>query len=126
MTLTKEADHRTASPVTVVMSFTVLPGREDIWRDAWSEVARLATRRSACHHSRLLQDRDDTTRCAMLSEWDSLSDFDRFVREMGLIWLERVTAYSRTQPQINIFELIHQGSARIAGKSVAQEAMALA
>ena len=123
MSTVKEIDRNTSRAVTVVMSFKLLPGREDIWRDAWSEVARLAARRPACGHSRLLQDRNDLSSCAMLSEWDSLREFDRFAREMGLIWLDRVTTYSRTPPRINVFELIqHEAS----WQAVGEEAMALA
>lgn len=120
MSFVKEMD---GSAVTVVISFNLLPGREDVWREAWSEVARLAAHRRACRHSRLLQDRNDVDCCAMLSEWESLVDFDRFVRETGLIWLDRVTAYSRTPPQINVFELIQHGGTR---EVVAEEAMVLA
>lgn len=123
MSTVKEIDRRTSHAVTVVMSFELLPGREDVWRDAWSQVARLAAGRPACRHSRLLQDQNEVGCFAMLSDWDSLPEFDRFAREVGLIWLDRVTAYYRTPPQVSVFELIQHGTS---SQPLAEEAMAFA
>jgi hypothetical protein len=69
--------------VTVAASFTLLPHRRDVWLAAWGEVARMAAGQLACRRACLLQDRSDSTRCVLLSEWDTVTSFNGFVRESG-------------------------------------------
>jgi hypothetical protein len=36
-----------------------------------------------------MRDRKNDSRAVLLSEWTSLNEFNRFVRESGMLWLER-------------------------------------
>jgi hypothetical protein len=40
----------------------------------------------------------------MLSEWDTVTSFNRFVREAGPLRLDDALAYSRLPPQFTCFE----------------------
>jgi hypothetical protein len=107
--------------VTVAASFTLLPHRRDVWLAAWGEVARIAAGRPACRRAYLLQDRSDGTRCVLLSEWDTVTSFNGFVRESGLLWLDDALACSRLPPAFTIFEtLTHPLSERVGARTVAQ------
>jgi quinol monooxygenase YgiN len=90
--------------ITVIASFLLFPHRWDAWSAAWTELGRIAAGLSSCHQFRLLRDPRDRTRCAVVSEWDSIAAFDRFVRETHLIWIERATAYARLPTEFTVLE----------------------
>src|SRR5450756_2200792 len=92
--------------VTVTTSFTLLPQHRDVWLAAWGEVARMAAGQLACRQVRLLQDRSDSTRCVLLSEWDTVTSFNGFVRKSGLLWLDDALACSPLPPAFTIFEIV--------------------
>jgi len=75
---------------TIISSFEVAYGHVDGWIMLWRALAQLAVARPECSCFRLLRSPDDDTHCAVLSEWDDVSSFHRFVRDMRLLWIERV------------------------------------
>jgi quinol monooxygenase YgiN len=83
-----------ATSVTVVASFQLMPNRHQIWRNVWRELGNIARNTSACHCFRLLRDAADDTRCMVVSEWDDLAAFNRFVRTSHLLWIERSVPYA--------------------------------
>jgi hypothetical protein len=78
----------------------------------------MAAGQLACRQVHLLQDRSDGTRCVMLSEWDTVTSFNGFVRESGLLWLDDALAYSRLPPEFTIFETVtHPLSERVGART---------
>jgi quinol monooxygenase YgiN len=107
--------------VTVTTSFTILPHHRDVWLAAWGEVARMAAGQLACRQVHLLQDRSDSTRCVLLSEWDTIASFNRFVRESGLLWLDDALTCSCLPHAFTIFKTVsHPLSERVAARTVNQ------
>jgi quinol monooxygenase YgiN len=80
--------------VTVVASFELMPDRHRVWRDVWQDLGRIARKTSACRDFRLLSNVDDDTHCMVVSEWDDVATFNRFVRESHLLWIERAVPYA--------------------------------
>jgi quinol monooxygenase YgiN len=91
-------------PVTVMVSFRLCPHRQRDWYSAWRGLADIAQRLLYCHRFDLLQDRDDETRCLVLSEWDDRAAFSHFVRRTNLLWLERALGYSRYPTKFTFFD----------------------
>lgn len=91
-------------PVTVMVSFRLCPHRQREWYDAWRGLADIAQRLLYCHRFDLLQDRDDETRCLVLSEWDDRAAFSHFVRRTNLLWLERALDYAQCPTEFTFFE----------------------
>jgi quinol monooxygenase YgiN len=81
-------------PVTVVMSLEAPPVRIDAFRAVWQEMARLARTRPACRYFTILLEPQHPSRCTLRSEWDDASSFHKFIRESGILWMERAIPYS--------------------------------
>ena len=95
-----------STPVTVIGDFTLVPGRQDMWLGVWRNIARIARTQPTCDEFRLLRNRSDSTRCSILSRWDDVSAFNRFVREVHLLWVERAMPYSRLPTHFAVFETV--------------------
>jgi quinol monooxygenase YgiN len=90
-----------SKPVTAIISFRLLPGFRETWSQAWQQLRGAALTAPTCRQFCLLRDRHDESHRVVLTEWDRASDFDAFIREAGVIWLDRCidgtsepTAYS--------------------------------
>jgi quinol monooxygenase YgiN len=108
------------TPVTVMVSFRLCPQRQRDWYDAWRGLADIAQRLLYCHRFDLLQDREDATRCVVLSEWDDRAAFSHFVRRTNLLWLERALDYSHCPTEYTFFEGIPEDAARRDTKTVVE------
>jgi quinol monooxygenase YgiN len=108
------------TPVTVMVSFRLYPQRQRDWYDAWRGLADIAQRLLYCHRFDLLQDRDDATRCVVLSEWDDCAAFSHFVRRTNLLWLERALGYSHCPTEYTFFEGIPEDATRRDAKTVVE------
>jgi quinol monooxygenase YgiN len=93
-------------PVTVIMSFRLLPSCLETWLEAWKGLRGVALSQSACRQCHLLRNRHDPNHRVVLSEWDSASDFDAFVRKTGLTWLNRCLRGTSDPPEYSILEPI--------------------
>jgi heme-degrading monooxygenase HmoA len=82
----------TTAPVTIILSYQVLPAGVQGWRALWEQVAALARGTKGCRRFRLLHDRQNLSHYAVLTEWDDMHSFDRFYRDSQLAWTERVWA----------------------------------
>jgi quinol monooxygenase YgiN len=91
------------TPITVMVSFRLCPHRQGEWYSAWRGLADIAQRLLSCHRFDLLQDRDDATRCVVLSQWDDRAAFSHFVRRTNLLWLERALGYSQCPTEYTFF-----------------------
>lgn len=98
--------------ITVVVSFRLSPHRQDDWYSAWRGLADIAERLLYCHRFDLLRDRDDESRCVVISEWDNRAAFNHFVRRTNLLWLERAMGYSQCPAEFTFFEGIPEESVR--------------
>ena len=79
----------TAMPVIVAETFTLHPSQGKTWSDVGRAIRRAALGNRACLSFRLMRDHRNDSRAVLLSEWTSLNEFNRFVRESGVLWLER-------------------------------------
>jgi hypothetical protein len=70
-------------------SYALYPGTRELWLDVWSAVGRSAVQLPECRRVTLLTHPDDPTLVRVISTWTSAQAFHRFVREAGLVWLER-------------------------------------
>lgn len=91
---------KTESLVTVTASFSLLPGRQDLWLNIWKELGRLALSRPSCREFRLVYSRTAESRCSVVSTWNEVREFHRFVREIGLLWIERTAGYSQVSAKL--------------------------
>lgn len=82
------------TPVSVVISFHLWPSRADKWRSTWTRIERYALRLPACRSFTIVESSNDVARC-IFTQWEDVSAFHRFVRENGLLWIERAAGYSQ-------------------------------
>lgn len=75
-------------PVTVTQSF-ILPEGENGCIGIWTEVARAMRRHPSCRNARVLRSRHKRGHYLVVSEWESASHFNEFVRRSGVLWLVR-------------------------------------
>lgn len=73
---------------TVVASFRCLPGQERAWLSVWSALAQAALTRPGCEAFTVLPSVTGDGRTAVVSRWEESDGFDRFVRSVGLTWLD--------------------------------------
>ena len=73
----------------VIASFTLHPEGQERWQQVWTRLREQALQRPGCREFRMLRNRHDKLHYAVLSEWDDQKSFDRFARDLGLVWLER-------------------------------------
>ncbi len=85
-----------AMPVIVAETFALRPGQARNWSEVGRAIRRAALSNAACLSFRLMRDRKDDTRAVLLSEWTDMQEFNQFVRESGLLWLERGASPSLT------------------------------
>lgn len=78
-----------AMPVIVTETFKLRPGEGQSWADVGRAIRRAALGNAACVSFRLMRDRRNQSLAVLLSEWTSIQEFNRFVRESGVLWLER-------------------------------------
>jgi hypothetical protein len=88
------------TPVTVIMTYDVPPFRVDGWLRFWERIAVLAARRPACRSFEILRGENFSQGCSIRSAWDDVSSFHRFIRESGLLWLERAMPHPRLHVRI--------------------------
>jgi quinol monooxygenase YgiN len=93
-------------PVLVLAFFTLVPDRQRAALEVWKEMACLARGRPACRSARVVVDRGDSTDGIMLSEWSDVPAFDRFVREVRLIWLIEALGCAHCSVAFRIFESV--------------------
>jgi quinol monooxygenase YgiN len=79
----------TAMPVVVAESFILHPAQQQSWSDVVRTIRRAALSNAACVSFRLMRDRHNDSLVVLLSEWTNIHEFNRFVRESGLLWMER-------------------------------------
>jgi len=100
------------TPVTVMAAFRLVPDHHATWHQTWQGLARLVQRLPQRHRFQLLQERKYRTQCVVLSEWDDVGVFNRFVRETHLLWLERALGYALQPTEFIVFEDVPQGRGR--------------
>jgi hypothetical protein len=76
-------------PIAVIESFLLPQWEPAGWAEARETIRECALKHSSCRASRLLQDERNSRRVLLISEWDSAEAFNQFVRESGVLWLER-------------------------------------
>src|SRR5438552_6711310 len=87
--------------VMVVTTVAVAPGREEEWEAVWRQVRRLAAAYPGFRRTTLWRDPTRPGQYVVQSEWDSRSDFDRFVRISGVEWLNRgLELWTGARPQV--------------------------
>ncbi len=82
------------APVLIVARFTLHPERQHWWLDAWRALARAAEQTPECRSFHLLHDTRHEHQRFLVSSWTSRDAFNRFVRETGLVWMERALDYA--------------------------------
>jgi quinol monooxygenase YgiN len=107
-------------PTTVMVSFRLWPHRQRDWYNSWRGLAEIAQRFLYCHRFDLLQDRDDETRCFVLSAWNDRAAFSHFVRRTNLLWLERALGYSQCPPEFTFFAGFPEDPVRQDAKTVVE------
>ena len=78
-----------AMPVVIVETFTLHRAQGQSWTEVGSAIRKAALQDPACLSFQLMRDRKNESIAVLLSEWTSMQEFNRFVRESGLLWLER-------------------------------------
>lgn len=78
-----------STPVTVYNSFVVCAPNARVCLNAWKAVAEMARTLPGCRSFQVLQDRRDDMFVALISEWDDMEAYTRFVHATGELWLER-------------------------------------
>lgn len=77
-------------PVEVVMTFRIPATAHQCWKDTWSALRELALEIPECAAFELSPPVRDRVDGAIVTSWRSRHDFNRFVRESGLLWIDRV------------------------------------
>ena len=85
----RDSPSRPLMPVVVTESFEIRPGSESSVDDICTAIRLSALRNPACLSLRVLHDRRDAGRVTILSEWQSAESFNTFIRNSGVLWLER-------------------------------------
>jgi quinol monooxygenase YgiN len=94
-----------SSTTTVVALYQVRPGQRDQWLQTWRQLVYIARSYPECRSFTLDVDSARQNRCRVVSTWTSSSAFDRFVRAVGLPWIERCLDYSTVPPRYHRFTL---------------------
>ena len=76
-------------PAIVTETFLVSHGSEQTFWEVCAAMRLSACRNPACLSMRVLHDRHDKARVTIVSEWRSVEAFNAFIRDSGLLWLER-------------------------------------
>lgn len=87
-----------SSPTTIVALYRVRPEQKDQWLETWHHLSKIARSMPECRAFVLELDPNESDRCRVISTWSSGWAFDRFVRDVGLTWIERQLDYSRVPP----------------------------
>ena len=85
-------------PALVIGVYRVKPDKRSSWLDTWQHLARMARTRPGCLTFDLDPGPADGDTCLVISTWSIRAGFDRFVREVGLTWIERHLDYSKFPP----------------------------
>ena len=96
---------KSSNPTTVVALYRLRPDKRAQWLETWQHLATIARSNPECRSFTLDLDPDEPNRCRVVSTWSRGSAFDRFVREVGLCWIERHLDYSQTPPRYSRFAL---------------------
>lgn len=109
-----DEEERTAKyrsgPVTVMISFHLLSGGQEAWMATWQQIELQANEQPDCGSFRLLVNDHEEGRCVIVTEWDDVHAFNRFVRETGLLWIERTARYSRASSTYTYMSGIREAS----------------
>jgi quinol monooxygenase YgiN len=92
-------------PTMIVTQYHLRPNQQDCWLETWRQLAVIAKSMQACRTFALELDRAAPDRATVISTWSSGAAFDQFVREVGLIWMERHLDYSHLPPRYTRFPL---------------------
>jgi Antibiotic biosynthesis monooxygenase len=88
-----------SDPAMIVASYRLRPHQRTSWIETWRSLELIARSIPECHTFELDLDSYDSDRCTVISTWSSGAAFDRFVRDVGLLWIERALGYSCSPPQ---------------------------
>jgi hypothetical protein len=78
------------SNVAVVMTFRISPGTSQYWQDTWIALREVALRSSGCTRFEVSPPARPGRDGEITSTWRSREDFNRFVRDSGVLWIDRV------------------------------------
>src|SRR5579875_104721 len=78
-----------AKPVVAVMRLRPTPGSNATWLAVWAQECERALHTPGCKSFRVLSDRQHAGEHYIVSEWDGAEGFDTFMRNGGIVWLER-------------------------------------
>jgi heme-degrading monooxygenase HmoA len=87
----------------------VTPERAAEWEQVWESARDYARRQAGFQSMRLLRDTTQPGHYMALSEWESRSNFDSFVRTSGLNWLNRGLELWQTVPPVRYEEILAGG-----------------
>jgi heme-degrading monooxygenase HmoA len=94
------------SSVVIVSSYEVYPGASQSWVEVWKALAAEAKCSRGCRQFLLLRDRQSSFRFAVLSEWEDMASFNRFIRETQLMWTERAMARAFRPARCAVFDTV--------------------
>jgi hypothetical protein len=101
-----------SSPTMVVALYRLRPDQKAPWLETWQQLAAIARSIPECRTFSLELDPDEPNQCRVVSTWSSGSAFDRFVRDVGLLWIERNLDYSRMTARYARFALPNRAAAK--------------
>jgi hypothetical protein len=102
----ENADVSGCPPMVVNLEYIVPAGEAGMWIENWKLVAQVAASWSGCRMFRLLLDRNDEWYFAVFSEWESMETYTRFVRETGIMWLQRALGHPCVSVQSRLLEAL--------------------
>jgi quinol monooxygenase YgiN len=76
-------------PITVIESFSLPQYEPAGWAEALETIRGCALKHPACRDFRIFRTQPNSGHVLLISEWDSAEKFNQFVRESGVLWLER-------------------------------------
>lgn len=76
-------------PITVIESFLLPQWEPAGWAAARETIRECALKHSSCRAFRIFRNEPNSRHVLLISEWDSAETFNQFVRESGVLWLER-------------------------------------
>lgn len=94
------------SPIAVYSTFVVTPVYLEVWLETLKRAGRTASTWPGCRSFRIMRDRHDDMFTAVVSEWDDLEAYNRFVHETLGAWFWAGMGPVCTPGETRILEIV--------------------
>ena len=104
-------------PVAVLSSYVVSPNSRAGWANLWLGISEQASTWPGCRSFQILSDRNDDMYCAVMSEWDSLDDYNAFASDSRLGWVMQTMRQISIPGECRFLDVVNGEQGRDASRS---------